>query len=57
MYLIPFSVGEVRTALRLEPEIPIVRCDARRRDSGKEVLITLVEHAMRRAAIPVGTGS
>ncbi|MEV6152018.1 ATP/GTP-binding protein [Nonomuraea sp. NPDC052129] len=53
----PFTVGEVRSALGLEPEIPIVRCDARRKDSGREVLITLVEHAMRQGATPVGTMS
>ncbi|MEV1000904.1 ATP/GTP-binding protein [Nonomuraea sp. NPDC050202] len=53
----PFTVGEVRSAIGLEPDIPIVRCDARRRDSGREVLITLVEHAMRRGASPVGTMS
>ncbi|MCA2222133.1 MULTISPECIES: GTP-binding protein [Nonomuraea] len=53
----PFTVGEVRMALGLEPEIPIVRCDARRKDSGREVLITLVEHAMRQGATPVGTMS
>ncbi|MFI6503655.1 GTP-binding protein [Nonomuraea typhae] len=51
----PFTVGQVRQALELEPEIPIVLCDARRRDSGKEVLITLVEHALRMGATPVGT--
>ena len=53
----PFTVGEVRQALELDPDIPIVRCDARRRDSGREVLITLVEHAMNRGATPVGTMS
>ncbi|MEV4889574.1 GTP-binding protein [Nonomuraea sp. NPDC050547] len=51
----PFTVGQVRRALELEPEIPIVLCDARRKDSGKEVLITLVEHALRTGAEPVGT--
>ncbi|MEV0237281.1 ATP/GTP-binding protein [Nonomuraea sp. NPDC050786] len=53
----PFTVGEVRSAIGLEPEIPIVHCDARRRDSGREVLITLMEHAMRMGAAPVGTMS
>ena len=53
----PFTVGEVRSAIGLEPDIPIVRCDARRKDSGREVLITLVEHAMRRGVSPVGTMS
>ncbi|MEV4112583.1 ATP/GTP-binding protein [Nonomuraea sp. NPDC049695] len=53
----PFTVGEVRSAIGLEPEIPIVLCDARRRDSGRQVLITLVEHAMRMGVSPVGTMS
>ncbi|MEV4289664.1 ATP/GTP-binding protein [Nonomuraea bangladeshensis] len=52
-----FTVGEVRDAIGLEPDVPIVRFDARRRDSSREVLITLVEHAMRRGASPVGTMS
>ncbi|MER6952174.1 ATP/GTP-binding protein [Nonomuraea sp. NPDC000554] len=51
------TVGDVRQALELEPEIPIVRCDARKRASGREVLITLVEHAMRSGPTPVGTMS
>lgn len=51
----PFTVGQVRQALELGQDIPIVLCDARRRDSGKEVLITLVEHALRMGATPVGT--
>ncbi|WP_113700478.1 GTP-binding protein [Nonomuraea lactucae] len=53
----PFTIGEVRKALNLEPEIPIVLCDARRRESGRDVLVTLVEHAMRWGATPVGTMS
>jgi signal recognition particle receptor subunit beta len=53
----PFTVGEVRQALNLEPEVPIVLTDARRRESGRDVLITLVEHAMRRGVAPVGTMS
>ncbi|MER7499115.1 ATP/GTP-binding protein [Nonomuraea pusilla] len=55
--LMPFTIGEVRDAIGLDPDTPVVRCDARRRDSGKEVLITLVEHAMNRGASPVGTMS
>ncbi|MEU1391602.1 MULTISPECIES: ATP/GTP-binding protein [unclassified Nonomuraea] len=53
----PFTVGEVRSAIGLEPDVPIVLCDARRRDSGRQVLITLVEHAMNRGVAPVGTMS
>ncbi|WP_225728470.1 MULTISPECIES: ATP/GTP-binding protein [unclassified Nocardia] len=35
---------EVRDALDLDPQVPLVVCDARSRESCKEVLITLVEH-------------
>nr|WP_245713867.1 ATP/GTP-binding protein [Nocardia vaccinii] len=35
---------EVRAALDLDPHVPLAQCDARSRDSGKQVLITLVEH-------------
>ncbi|MDF5752033.1 ATP/GTP-binding protein [Spongiactinospora sp. TRM90649] len=41
-----YDVAEVRLALGLSPSLPVVLCDARRRESGKEVLITLVQHAM-----------
>ncbi|MFL6077572.1 MAG: GTP-binding protein [Mycobacteriales bacterium] len=39
--------NHVRTALDLDPAVPVVLCDARRRDSAKAVLITLVERALR----------
>ncbi|WP_412543839.1 ATP/GTP-binding protein [Longispora sp. K20-0274] len=38
--------AEVRAALDLDPEVPVVLCDARVRASSKEVLITLVEHVV-----------
>src|ERR671914_45569 len=41
-----FKLEEVEHALNLGPDIPVLLCDARRRESGKEVLITLVRHAM-----------
>ncbi|MBC3844090.1 ATP/GTP-binding protein [Streptacidiphilus sp. 4-A2] len=37
---------EVREALQLSAETPIITTDARRRDSAKSTLITLVEHAL-----------
>jgi uncharacterized protein len=40
-----YDSGEVRLALDLDPHVPVVLCDARDRASGKNVLITLVEHA------------
>ena len=38
------DLGEIRSALDLDPAVPLVRCDARDRGSAKGVLITLVEH-------------
>ncbi|MFV2194820.1 MULTISPECIES: GTP-binding protein [unclassified Nocardiopsis] len=42
----PHAADEVRDALTLSPEIPIVTVDARDRASTKSTLITLVEHAI-----------
>ncbi|MEV0977650.1 MULTISPECIES: ATP/GTP-binding protein [unclassified Streptomyces] len=39
-----FSLEEIRQALALNGDVPMVDCDARVRSSGKEVLITLVDH-------------
>lgn len=38
---------DVREALTIEPSVPMITCDARNRESTKQALITLVEHAMR----------
>lgn len=40
------DVDEVREALQLDSEVPFVVTDARERESVKDVLVTLVEHAM-----------
>ncbi|SIO91378.1 ATP/GTP-binding protein [Nocardiopsis sp. JB363] len=37
-------LDDVRAALDLDPAVPLLRCDARERDSTKQVLIALVEH-------------
>ncbi|GIH93611.1 ATP/GTP-binding protein [Planobispora siamensis] len=42
-----YDLDEVRLGLTLPPDVPVMLCDARRRASGKDVLITLVEHAMK----------
>jgi signal recognition particle receptor subunit beta len=42
----PYSEGEVRTALKLDPAVPLVWCDARDRSSAKRALIGLAKHAM-----------
>jgi len=44
-----FEPAEVQLALNLDPDVPVILCDARRRDSAKETLIALVEHAMKTA--------
>ncbi|WP_354643232.1 GTP-binding protein [Kitasatospora camelliae] len=40
-----FAPEDVRTALDLDPGVPVLLCDARRREDGKELLARLVEHA------------
>jgi signal recognition particle receptor subunit beta len=58
---IPFTVGvncfegaghfadeTVRAALDLDPEVPLLMCDARERESAKDVLVAVVEHALAR---------
>jgi signal recognition particle receptor subunit beta len=44
-----YTNEDVRIALDLEPGLPIVLCDARGRESAKEVLIALVEHVLAQA--------
>ncbi|MFI0411474.1 GTP-binding protein [Actinomadura sp. 3N508] len=41
------TADQVRDALDLSPDIPVISCDARDREDAKQVLITLVEHIMR----------
>jgi signal recognition particle receptor subunit beta len=43
-----YTVESVRQALDLDSDIPIVMCDARSRQSGKDVLIALVEYVAER---------
>jgi uncharacterized protein len=42
----PYDVDEVREALSISPQVPLIMCDARERESAKGVLIAVVEHAM-----------
>jgi signal recognition particle receptor subunit beta len=41
-----YDPEDVRIALDLGPRVPAIFCDARKRDSVKQVLITLVEHVL-----------
>ncbi|MEU3456564.1 ATP/GTP-binding protein [Micromonospora sp. NPDC006766] len=42
-----YSLDEVKMALNLDPEVPVMLCDARKRESSKEVLIALLQHVMK----------
>ena len=41
-----YPVATVREALDLDGEVPLMLCDARERDSARDVLVSVVEHAM-----------
>lgn len=45
-----YTVDEVRHALDLDEQIPVVLCDARNRESSKAVLVELIQHSMNRLA-------
>ncbi|MEU8753144.1 ATP/GTP-binding protein [Streptomyces chartreusis] len=49
-----YPIPELRTALDLPDEIPIIECDARRRASSRDVLMTLMRflHALAMAKAP-----
>ncbi len=58
-----YQTAEVRLALDLDPQVPVLLCDARQRTSGKDVLIALMEHLMTRkyparhnAGVPAAAG-
>ena len=40
------EAGEIRRALDIDPQVPIVMCDARERVSCRDALATLVDHAI-----------
>jgi signal recognition particle receptor subunit beta len=47
------SVAKVREALDLDPEVPVVLCDARDRESSKQVLLALVQHVRSSRRLPL----
>jgi hypothetical protein len=51
-----YDPEDVRIALDLGPRVPAILCDARKRDSVKQVLITLGEHVLA-SKIKNGSGS
>jgi signal recognition particle receptor subunit beta len=46
-----FEPDDIRIVLSLPPEVPIVLCDARQRESVKMVLVTLVRYVMTRTSL------
>jgi signal recognition particle receptor subunit beta len=51
-----YGTEEVRGALDLDAHVPVLLCDARERESTKQVLVTLLQHAMAEARL-AGTAS
>jgi uncharacterized protein len=51
-----YDLKDIKTALDLGKEVPVILCDARRRSSSKTVLIALVEHAIRMMSLDAGRG-
>jgi hypothetical protein len=47
-----FAAADIRIALTLSPEVPVVMCDARERDSVKTVLVSLVRYVMNSRSQP-----
>jgi uncharacterized protein len=43
------SIDDLREALAVPPEVPMIECDARERSSTKFALLELVQHAMAKA--------
>jgi signal recognition particle receptor subunit beta len=44
--LLHHQIEDVRHALTISSSVPIMACDARERDSAKQVLISVVQHAI-----------
>ncbi|MFF1417995.1 ATP/GTP-binding protein [Streptomyces sp. NPDC058280] len=47
-----YTPDEIREALELQPQVPVLACDAREATSVKAVLIGVTEHALTRTATP-----
>jgi uncharacterized protein len=43
-----YPLQTMRAALNLTPDVPLLMCDARQRESSRDVLVALVEHAAAR---------
>ncbi|MCI3934196.1 MULTISPECIES: GTP-binding protein [unclassified Streptomyces] len=52
-----YEPDEVRTAIDLDPQVPVVRCDARISSSGIQTLLTLVRHLLAHAPATPTSGA
>lgn len=47
----PYTESEIRDALDLDGEVPLLWCDARDRESSRQALVHLVRHALSRMPV------
>jgi len=52
-----FAPEIIRSALNLGRDVPVILCDARDRGSCRDVLVTLIEHAIRLLSRPDSVGA
>ncbi len=52
-----YTEEEIRGALAISPNVPLMFCDARQRESSKLVLIRLVRHVMSKLPKPAMAAS
>jgi uncharacterized protein len=52
-----YRVEDVSSALDLDPAVPVLLCDARKRASCRDVLVTLIEHIAHVGCLPRVHGS
>ncbi|GLY64878.1 GTP-binding protein [Amycolatopsis taiwanensis] len=48
------DIPAIRDALDVDPETPIIRCDARSRDACKDALVRLVDHVIDKETVHAG---
>lgn len=48
---------EIKLALNLDPDVPVMLCDARKKASGRDVLVALIQQAMKKAKVTASVGS
>jgi signal recognition particle receptor subunit beta len=46
---VPHDMAEIRAALDVDPDVPVLLTDARSKDAAKELLLALLDHVLTRA--------